>query len=98
MAKYLMLWELDLSKTPEDAKAKKAQWLGMLDAMKKLMKEGGIKDWGISVAESNGFVIFEGTGVDLHTIMNSYSPFVRFKTRQVLTLEECVKATKATPE
>jgi hypothetical protein len=46
MAKYMVLWEIDTSRTPEDAKAKKAQHLGLQELVKKHLKEGVVKDWG----------------------------------------------------
>jgi hypothetical protein len=40
MARYMMLWEVDASRTPEDAKTKKAQLLGFQELVKKQFKEG----------------------------------------------------------
>ena len=98
MAKYLVLWEVDTSKTPEDPKAKKAQWLGFQELMVKQLKEGAVKEWGEFAGELNGYVIFEGSAVDLHIQNISWVPFVKLTTKEVLTIDKVNKATKALPE
>lgn len=50
------------------------------------------------LGETSGYVIFEGKSVDLHTLTNSWVPFVHFKIHQSLTIEEANNATKALPE
>ena len=98
MAKYMVLWEVDTNRTPEDPKAKKAQWLGFQELMVKQLKEGAVKEWGEFAGELNGYVIFEGSAVDLHTQNISWVPFVKLTTKEVLTIDKVNKATKALPE
>jgi hypothetical protein len=97
MARYMVLWEVDPSRTPEDPKAKKAQLLGFGEAVVKQLKEGVVKDWGLFAGEMSGYTIFEGSTVDLHTFNTMWVPFVKFKAREVLTIDEVNKATKALP-
>ena len=98
MAKYMALWEMDTSRTPEDPKAKKAQHLSFLEIVATQIKDGIIKDWGVFAGEGSGFVVVEGNAVKLHTLLAMWSPFVRFKTRESLTVSEAIKANKALPE
>jgi len=63
MAKYMVLWEADTSRTPEEMKVKKAQLLGFHELLKKQLKEGIIKEWGIFAGEVNGYVIYEGSAI-----------------------------------
>jgi hypothetical protein len=98
MARYIALWEVDSSKTPEDPKAKKAQWLGFQEIVKKQLKDGIIKEWGEFAGEMCGYVICEGTAVDLHALTCGWVPFVKFEASEVLTIEEVNKATKALPD
>jgi hypothetical protein len=98
MARYMMLWEVDASRTPEDAKTKKAQLLGFQELVKKQFKEGVIKEWGAFAGEMSGYTITEGKAVNLHTITMSWVPFVKFTTKEVMTIDEVNKATKALPE
>ena len=46
MSKYMILLEMDTSRTPEDLKAKKAQWLGFQEIVMKNVREGVFKEWG----------------------------------------------------
>jgi len=98
MSKYMVLYEVDTSRTPEDAKTKKVHWLGMLESAARQLKEGVIKDWGGFPGEMSGYVIFEGSAVDLHTYASMWVPFCRVKTKEILTLDEVIKSTKALPE
>jgi muconolactone delta-isomerase len=98
MAKYMMLWEVDTSRTPEDPKAKKNQQLGFQELVTKQLKEGILKEWGLFAGEWCGYVIFEGSAVELQTAVSMWVPFVKFKTREVMTIDEVIKATKALPE
>ena len=98
MAKYLVLYEGDTSKTPEDSKAKKAQWLAALGLVKTKLKEGVIKEWGAFAGEFAGYMIVEGTAVDLHSLTSLWIPLVKFTAHEVLTVDEITKAIKALPE
>jgi hypothetical protein len=98
MAKYLLISETDTSRTPEDPKAKKAQWLGFQELIIKMMKEGVIKEWGYIAGEMRAFAIFEGSAVDLQTFTSMWVPFVKFKVSEFLTIDELNKATKVLPE
>ena len=98
MAKYLVLFEVDTSRTPEDAKAKKAQLLGFDELVMKQLKEGVIKEFGIFAGERSGYVIFEGSAVDLYGLTTMWTPFVEFEAREVITIDEANKANKALPE
>jgi len=98
MAKYMVLWEVDTSKTPEDPKAKKAQQLRFQELVVKQLKEGVIKEWGQFVGEVYGYAINECSAVDLHTLTTMWVPFVKFQVREIMTINEVNKATKALPE
>ena len=98
MAKYMTLWEIDISRIPEDQKAKKAKLQGFGKAVLKQLKEGTIKDWGVFAGEMGGYTIFEGNAVDLHAYNAMWAPVGQFKVRQVLTIDEVNKATDALPE
>ena len=98
MARYMVLYEVDTSRTPEDPKAKKAQLLGFDELVVKNLKEGVIKDFGIFAGERNGYIIFEGSGVDLYALTTMWVPFVKFTAREIITVDEANKANKALPE
>jgi muconolactone delta-isomerase len=97
MAKYMAFWEVDTSRIPEDPKAKKNLELGFQELIAKQLKGGIIKDWGAFAGEWCGYVIFEGSAVELHTLVSMWVPFAKFKTREVITINEVIKSFKALP-
>jgi hypothetical protein len=98
MAKYMVLWKIDTSRTPEDPKTKKAQYRGFGDAVLKQMKEGRIKEWGIFAGETRGFTIFEGSISDLHIHNTVWVPFVELEVHEIMTIDEVNRASEALPE
>ncbi len=98
MARYLLISETDTTRTPEDPKARKAQWLGFQEAIMKMLKDGVFKEWGFIPGEMRAFGIFEGSAVDLQTLTSKWVPFAKFKVSEFLTIDELNKATKAMPE
>lgn len=98
MAKYMVLWEIDTSRTPEDQKAKKEQYIGFGDMIDKQLKQGIFKDWGVFAGEISGYVIFEGSAEDLHSFTFQWVPFTRFDCREVLTIDQANKITESLPE
>ena len=95
MAKYLLLWEVDPTRTPEDPKERQQQWLAFQNTVVDQLKNAGLKDWGEYVGEINGYAIFEGTEVELAILTSLWVPFVKFKVRSVITIEQVIQATKA---
>jgi hypothetical protein len=98
MAKYLVLWELDTSKIPEDAKARKAQWLAGQQLVMMKLKEGIIKEWGEFAGELSGYMTMEGSAMDLAALTVNWVPMVKFTAKEVMTIDEINKVTKALPE
>jgi hypothetical protein len=98
MARYMVLWEVDASRIPEDPKTKKSLLLGFQELVKKQLKEGIVKEWGAFAGEMTGYIITEGKAVGLHAITAGWVPYVKFTTKEIMTIDEVNKATKALPE
>jgi len=98
MAKYMALFDVDTSRLSDDPKMRKAQLLGAEELVAQKLKEGVLKEWGSFAGELRGYMIFEGSAVDLHAITALWVPVVKFTTREVLTIDEINKVTKALPE
>jgi len=97
MGKYLLLWELDTARTPEDAKERGAGYELLMATVKQDIQKGPMKDWGAFVGELNGYVVAEGTEVEIGNMIQQYTPFVSFKTHaaaSVSQVDEIVKALK----
>jgi hypothetical protein len=60
MAKYLMLWDLNQSMIPVDAKERGSGYELLLTMVNLDIEKGLIKDWGAFVGESAGYCVVEG--------------------------------------
>lgn len=97
MGKYLVLWEVDQSRVPVDAKEKGAGWGALLEMVKQDIKAGITKDWGGFVGEINGYAIWEGTEVEVGSGLVKYSPFVRFKVYPISSVSQVDEIIKSLP-
>jgi hypothetical protein len=83
MGKYLVLWEVDKTRTPVDPKERGSGWKGLMEMVKQDIEEGFMKDWGGFIGEINGYTIYEGTELELDMHLQQYIPFVHFKVHPV---------------
>jgi len=88
MGKYLVLWEVDQSRVPVDAKERGAAWSLLMAMVKEDMKSGGMKEWGAFVGEINGYSVYEGTEVEVASKLVQYSPYVSFKTHPAASIAQ----------
>ena len=88
MGRYLALWEIDSSKTPVDAKEIAAGWSLLLEIVKQDLKSGIMKDWAAFVGETNGYLILEGTEVEVTAGLAKYAPYVIFKLHAVFSVSQ----------
>jgi hypothetical protein len=95
MGKYLVLWEMDESKIPVDPKARGSAWQNLIALVKQGLEEGTAKDWGTFVGEHRGYVIHEGTEVEVALRLQQYVPFARFKVHPVETVDQVEQVIEA---
>ncbi len=98
MPKYLLLWELDRSKTPIDPKERGVAWGAMLDMVKQDIKEGVTTDWGSFLGENGGYMVCEGSEMELGKFLEQYVPFVTFKVYRVMSVEQTAELAKSLTE
>jgi hypothetical protein len=92
--KYIMLWEMDMSKFPADP-IENAKIMTKLIEMTKQWKQAhpGV-EWGKFLGENKGYsIVLSREDVMRASIM--FSPYVVFITYEVVTLEEVDTAFKA---
>ena len=94
MGRYLALWEIDSSKTPVDAKEIAAGWSLLLEIVKQDLKSGIMKDWAAFVGETNGYLILEGTEVEVSSGLTKYAPYVIFKVHALASLAQITEVIK----
>lgn len=99
MAKYLVLWEVDVSKVPEDMKERAAAWSIMADMVRQDIAAGTTTDWGAFVGEMRGYSVGEGQSVvDLSKDLQRYVPWLNFTVYPIMSLDEVVEVVKAMSE
>ena len=95
MGKYLVLWEVDQSRVPVDARERGTAWSLLMAIVKEDMKAGTLKEWGAFVGEINGYSVYEGTEVEVASMLVQYSPYVSFKVHpaaSVAQVDEIVRS------
>jgi len=95
MAKYLILWELDASRMPEDPKERGAAWMMMVDSIKADMKAGVHTDWGAYVGGGKGYAVSTGNELEIAKLMQRFVPFVKFEVHQVISVEHVAELAKS---
>jgi hypothetical protein len=80
MANYLSTWEIDESRLPLDVKERAEGWKMLQTFVQADLDSGKLKDWGSFTGRLSGFVIFEGSSVDLELMQQQYVPWVKFTT------------------
>ncbi len=98
MAKYLVLWELDTSRISIDPKEREEAYLAMLDMLKQDIKDGVTKDWGSFLGENGGYMVCEGSEMELGKFLEQYVPFVTFKVYRVMSVEQTAELAKSLTE
>ena len=88
MGRYLVLWELDSSRSPVDAKEIAAGWSLLLEIVKQDIKSGIMKDWAAFVGETNGYSVLEGTEVEVSAGLAKYTPYLIFKVHAVMPVAQ----------
>jgi hypothetical protein len=89
-----VLWELDESKIPDDPKEKKAMWVAAMDEIRKTLKNGINKDWGVFLDVSRGFNIVEGEPEEVYALEAAFVPLARMEIHPFISLDQAQKAIK----
>jgi hypothetical protein len=95
MGKYLVLWEVDPSRVPVDAKERAAAWGLLTEMVKQDLKSGTAKDWGAFVGEINGYAIHEGTEVEVGNELVQFAPYVSFKVHPISSVDQITEVIKS---
>jgi hypothetical protein len=88
MGKYLVLWEIDNNRIPVSPQERKTLLSSFVDMVKEDQKKGTTKDWGAFVGEIGGYVVVEGTELELHSLMQKWIPFCLFKVHPIISFDQ----------
>ena len=97
MAKYHIVWKVDMSRFPADPKDIMAFNMKMLDMIKKAMAESGTvaSDWGCFMGGTKGYAIGEGDAAAVAKAMWQFQPYYKFKVQQVFSVDEVIGINKS---
>jgi hypothetical protein len=95
MSKYLINWELDVSRWSADPKERAAMSVKMAEKIKQNIKEGKTLDWGLFVGGVAGYSVVEGNAPDVYKDIRQFYPYMTFKVQQVLTIDEAMEVWKS---
>jgi len=88
MGKYLTLWEMDMSRVPEDPEDQ-LEFFGKIQNMvKEDLKNGSTKDFGMFLGGDKGYAIDEGTEEEVAMNNMKYCPFVKCTVHQVISTDQ----------
>jgi hypothetical protein len=85
MGRYLATWEIDHTKIPIDPKERGTGWSFLMGLVRQDFEKGITKDWGAFIGESNGYVVMEGTDLEVMKALQQYVPFCIFKLHPIAT-------------
>ena len=88
MPNTVTLWELDLSKLPGDPNERTALMAKMIEMTKQVLKEHPGTVWGAFIGEDKGYSAGPLTAQDIVKINLMFSPFVKFKVYQAISIDE----------
>jgi hypothetical protein len=95
MAKFLILWENDMTKMPTDLKELVTLRSKMMSMVKEELKSGGMKDWGKFAGEHSGYAIAEGSEEEIEKALARYVPYVKFKVQTIVSASQVEEVFKA---
>ena len=95
MGRYLVIWEVDQTKTPIDPKERGAGWSMLMAMVRQDHEKGLISSWGNFVGETNGYMVIEGSEVEVMNAIQQYVPFVIFDVKPVASEEQVNEMIKA---
>lgn len=88
MAKHLFLWRFNLELIPADPKERVSGWGVFVEMAQKHLESGLVKDWGAFPGEGKGYVIAEGSNLDIMKMTQQYTPYVTFEIHPVASINE----------
>lgn len=88
MGRYLVLWETDMSRIPEDPKEQFALFSRIIDMLKEDIKNGLTKDFGMFFGGNEGYTIDEGTEEEVTIGSMKYSPYIKCKVCPIISIEQ----------
>jgi hypothetical protein len=95
MPRYLLLWKIDNTRIPIEAKERAMGWSMLTAMVKQDMEKGLTKDWGATIGEGTGYAIVEGNEMDVALMVQQYAPYVQFEVKPIMSVKQIDEMLKA---
>ncbi len=92
MAKFRIDWKKNPSLMPDDPVKMAKMSLSLLEMVKADLKSGKFADWGVYCNGFSGYLIIEGSEVDIMPTLLKYMPHVLFDVKPVINVDQAVEA------
>lgn len=98
MAKFLILWEMNLHAMPADPSQQTAILARLGTMTKQALDSGQVKDWGIFAGGNAGYSISDETSIDTLTRVFKFNPYVKFQVNPVLGIADVMQIMQSMPK
>jgi hypothetical protein len=88
MAKFLTLWETDMSRVPENPEEARSLYTKLINMIKEDMESGRTKDFGYFFSGNEGYSIDEGTEEEIALAVMKCSPYIKCKVYPILSVSQ----------
>ena len=96
MTKFLILWEKDVTRIPENPEEQIRQDTMLINMVKEDLKDGKTLEWGMYAGgELAGYAICEGTEMEITMENMKYVPYIKMKVYSILSSSQVVEIIKA---
>jgi len=95
MGRYLVHWEVVQTQIPIDPKEREGNWAVLMAMVRQDHEKGLISSWGAFIGETNGYMVIEGTELEVMNAMQQYVPFVIFDVKPVASEDQVNEMIKA---
>ena len=92
MSKYLVNWEIDMSKMPDDTQERVAVIMQLIEATQASVSDGRTADWGQFVGGNKGYGISEKDATETFKNLQQFAPYVKFDVQEVMSIDQVSKA------
>ena len=90
----LILWEVNMSLFPSDPEERRKLIMSMAEKVKGDVDSGKTKMWGISTGGGRGFSVSEGDGKEIYAVTAGFTPYIKFKVKPMLSVDEMIEVMK----
>ena len=94
MGKHLILWSMSDARTQVDPKERGSGYGVLMAMVKQDIEKGLFKDWGAFPGEGRGYIVVEGSYLEIMKMAEQYIPYVQFEVHPAASVSEVDELTK----